>query len=350
MSYNSGMKKYTHLAKEERFLIEFLLSNQITQESIAKLLSRDESTISREIERHRKKSGEYAAQYAIHQARNLRHLASYKGKKIEKNEDLKVYIIKGLILDWSPDIIAGRMKKEGKPFYASKTAIYEWLYSAWGQMYCVLLPSKQYRKKKRKAKKTAREMIPNRIGIESRPSGFEAEFGHLQTDTIVSGKKTKGKSATTVTVEPLASYVEIRRIPNMTPAANEAAVQNSIARFNNPKSLTRDNGLENKNHGQTSVPSYFCNPYHSWEKPNVENMNLQIRFYIPKGANIDDICDDEIDGIQWLLNNKPRKSLDYRTPYEVMIENGQLKNQLPKVSQYALNRIDFNRSLVALHG
>jgi IS30 family transposase len=345
------MENYTHLTNEERYLIEFLRKWGIYQESIAELLGRNPATISREIKkRHKQKSGEYDAKYAIHLAYRERKYARFQGKKIHNNEELKIYIIKGLILDWSPAVIAGRMKKEGRLFYASKNAIYEWLRSPWGWIYSGLLPANFHQKKRRKAKKTQREMIPNRIGIEARPVGFEAEFGHLQTDTMVSGKKTGGKAALTTTIEPQASYVEIRRITNMTPDANEAAVWDSINQMNDVKSLTRDRGLENKKHKQTAVPSFFCNPYCSWEKPHIENMNKQIRFYVPKGMNLDDLTDDEIADIQWLLNNKPRQSLDWRTPYEVMLENGRLKYYNPKVNQYALNCANFNRSLVAIQG
>jgi len=180
-------------------------------------------------------------------------------------------------------------------------------------------------------------MIPDRIGIEARPQGFEAEFGHLETDTIVSGKKSGGGAALTTTLEPQASYVEIRKIANMTPAANEAAVWDSINQLNNIKSLTRDRGLENKKHKQTAVPSFFCNSYHSWEKPHIENMNGQIRLYVPKGMNIDELTDDEVAGIQWLLNNKPRQSLDWSTPHEIMLANGMLKHHIRKGNQYAPN-------------
>jgi len=345
------MKNYTHLSNEERYLIEYFRQEEINQDSIGKLLDRDPGTISREIKKHhKKKNSEYDAKYAIQQAGADRRNASHKGKKIEENEDLKIYIIKGLILDWGPDVIAGRMKKEGRPFYASKTAIYDWLYSAWGQMYCGLLPAQNYRKRKRKAKKTKREMIPNRVGIDARPAGFEAEFGNYEADTIVSGKRTGGKAAIVTVIDPKSKYVGLRKISSLSPVFNEAAIQSILDQYVDPKSITRDNGIENKNHQQTLTPSYFCRAYHSWEKPHIENENKLTRFYIPKGANIDDISDDQIAGSEWMLNQKPRKSLDYHTPHEVMIENRQLKNPSRKVSQYALNRIVLNCSLVALHG
>ena len=79
-------------------------------------------------------------------------LAKYRGKKINEDLRLQKCIVAGLGRGWDPDEISGRMKQEGQPFYASKTAIYEWLYSCWGQKYRLLLPSKQYRLKPGKAK------------------------------------------------------------------------------------------------------------------------------------------------------------------------------------------------------
>src|SRR3989344_1760490 len=98
--------------------------------------------------------------------------------KIEHNQELKTYMIEGLEKHWNPDEISGRMKKEKKPWYASKTAIYEWLRSVEGQRYCVHLYSKRYHKKKR-LKKTERVMIPNRVSKNK--SGYTKLFPSLLT-------------------------------------------------------------------------------------------------------------------------------------------------------------------------
>jgi hypothetical protein len=81
-----------------------------------------------------------------------------------------------------------------------------------------------------------------------------------------------------------------------------------------------DNGIENKHHQEFGVKVYFCDPYASWQKGAVENINLRIRRFIPKGANLDDYSDEDIQKIEDWLNHTPRKCLNYKTPYEIMQE------------------------------
>ena len=89
-------------------------------------------------------------------------------------------------------------------------------------------------------------------------------------------------------------------------------------------SLTYDNGIENRLHDLLNVATYFCDPYSSWQKGGVENVNGMIRKYIPKGSDISNYTDEYIAKVETILNNKPRKSLGYKTPKEVMIENNLL--------------------------
>ena len=86
------------------------------------------------------------------------------------------------------------------------------------------------------------------------------------------------------------------------------------------RSITYDNGSENTLHEQTNqalkTKSYFCEPYHSWEKGSVEQINGLIRRFIPKGTKFDEVSPSFINQIEKLLNNRPRKCLNYQTPYE----------------------------------
>ena len=113
----------------------------------------------------------------------------YQWRAINNNTKLRNYIIRGLKHHWNPDEISGSMKGK-KHFYASKTAIYEWLYSIHGQRYCHLLYCKQYRKKKRVSSKE-RTMIPDRISIAERPEEVlgRKEAGHWEGDAVVSGNE-----------------------------------------------------------------------------------------------------------------------------------------------------------------
>ena len=90
------------------------------------------------------------------------------------------------------------------------------------------------------------------------------------------------------------------------------------------QSITYDNGSENTRHEKINevlgTQSYFCAPYHSWEKGSVEQVNGLIRRFFPKGTNFHELRQGEINRIEKLLNHRPRKCLQYRTPYEVFRE------------------------------
>lgn len=343
------MKKKPKLSQYERDRIEALIDAGVNQKEIAKVLCRDKSTICREIS-FNSVQGSYQAKKAQHKSYVRRKYAKYQGKKINENDGLKDCIVRGLLECWNPDEISGRMRQEKKPYYASKTAIYEWLYSAWGQAYCELLPSQQYGKKKRgETKKAGREMIPDRIGIKAKPLGFERELGHFEHDTFVSGRKTGSKQAVSVLHEPIAKYVSMRKISCMKPRKNEQAVQSMLCQFKKPLSLTRDNGIENKDHRNTSVPSFFCDAYSAWQKPHVENIIKLLRRFFRKGSDLSQYSEEEISFVEMLLNNKPRKCLRYKKPIELMLEHDMLKEEKHNRWEVGLAAL-INRPIVAIQG
>ena len=302
---------------------------------IAKVLAVHKSTISREIKRNRRKqrtkkgvrAGPYQATAAQGKAYRRRYYAKWRWKKIDHDNALKEYIVDKLEQYWGPDEISGQMRKTKQPFYASKTAIYEWLRSNRGQFYCQYLYSGRYRPKKQKRNKTKKVLIPNRISIHLRPEVINRniEYGHYENDTVVSGKKTGSKAALSVEYERKARYIDAKKIKNLRPGLNKEAIlemgSNKVV-----KSRTFDNGIENARHYELGVPTYICDPYSSWQKPGVENANKMIRRFIPKGSDIADYSDEYVRMVVHILNNKPRKSLGYKTPYEVMIENNLLIN------------------------
>ena len=99
------------------------------------------------------------------------------------------------------------------------------------------------------------------------------------------------------------------------------------------KTVTLDNGIENRDHKNLPMIAFFCDPYTSWQKGGVENGNKMIRWFIPKGSNIDNYSHQYISYIIGIINKKPRKSLGYKTPIEVMEENNLLvKKDLRKVA------------------
>lgn len=299
------------------------------QREIAKVLKVDPSTISREIARNRRKyrkkkniknkNARYEASVAEHKAYVRRKYAKYQGKKIEENAELRRYITSRLRRFWNPDEIAGRMKEARTPFYASKTAIYEWLRSVWGQRYVPYLYSGRYYARKRKPKTAAKSMIPNRVSIHERPASTITEYGHYEADTFVSGRNTGSTAAVAVAIETKANWLEMRKLTGMRPKGFAAAVRHmkqSVAM----ESATLDNGIENRDHEDIGTRTFFCDPYSSWQKPHVENVIRLVRRFIPKGSNISKVPKTKIARVAHILNHKPRKSLGYKTPYEVMVE------------------------------
>lgn len=359
-------KNYKQIKKEERNEISILLNKHYSIRDIAKALKRNPGTISREINNN-SVNGQYDPEKADHKAYVNRKYAKYQGKKINENKQLKNCIIDGLMRYWSPDDISGRMIFDKQPFYASKTNIYEWLYNSIEGYYLTQFLYSQRRKPRKQNKdKPQRTLIPNRISIDLRPNtiNHKREYGHYEGDTIVSGKKTKSKTALSVIYERKAQYCDAEKINNLKPETNNQAITSMADKLNKFKSFTLDNGIENTKHEELkeklNIDTYFCKSYSPWQKGGVENINKQIRRFIPKGTNIGNYSEEYVERVIDILNNKPRKSLNYQTPMEAMIKHNLLKPENNKktsnqclLETYEMGDIIINKPIyqgVALRG
>lgn len=316
---------YHHITNVEQKEISILLKKDFSLRDIASAMSRDPGTICREIERNSVR-GSYEPDKAKVKSRQRRRYSKYQGMKVRERPKLKEFIIRKMQAGWTPEEIAGRLKTHRKDLPSiSAKGIYKWLYSVHGQKYCPLLCSQHIKPKKRRPK-PERSMIPHRVGIEKRPeeANNRTEYGHYETDTIVSGKRHESTAALAVLHERKARYVRLKKIPNLKPATFAGALK-KIASDVHRRSITYDNGIENRHHeavaSALNVLTFFCNRYHSWEKGGVENTNGRIRRYISKGSNLADYSDRDIAKIEHWLNHTPRKCLNWNTPYEIMIEN-----------------------------
>lgn len=315
------MRKKPKISKIERMEISILLDKGYKIREIGRVLDRSPSSISEEI-RKNKVNNIYNPQKAEHKAYVRRKYSKYQGMKINEDNRLREYIIERLKKHWNPEVISGRMKKDKLPFYASKSAIYLWLRTVYGERYCSYLHSKRYYVKKRKIKKIRRIMIPNRVSIEKRPK--MKGFSHYEADSIVSGKRHKSKASLSVVYNIKSKYVDMRKMDNLKPDAFNQSILEMKRNLGEIKTLTLDNGIENKYHYKLGIRTFFCNPYHSWEKGGIENVNRLIRRYIKKGSDIREYSDRYIRKVVNILNHRPRKSLNYLSPYEVMIKYNQL--------------------------
>ena len=311
------MKKAHDMSRAERLEIGILLERGYSLRAIARALCRSPNTLSYEV-RKNSTSGVYEPLKAHAKARLRKRMRRLQWSKIEECPALKRFIIEKLALHWNPDEIAGYLKrnKSQYPWYISKTALYEWLRTARGERYCVYLYSQRKRVKRRKEKKTSRQMIPNRVDIAGRFKGAEhrTRFGHFEGDTIVGRRGTQGGLKTGY--ERKTRLVLARRVENMRPA-HHAETERVMYAEVKTKSITRDNGIENRYHEQVGIPSFFCRPYAAWQKGGVENANKMIRRYFPKGTDFRAVRQLDIDRVVFIINNKPRRILGYRSAFEV---------------------------------
>jgi IS30 family transposase len=315
-------KGKSDVTKAERLEISILLKKGYSQRSIAKALGRGKSTVSYEIKEN-STNGVYNPLKAHAKARKRKQLRRFQWQKIEEDPALKAHIIAGLHKHWNPDEIAGEMKQTKRPFYASKTAIYEWLRTPRGQPYCPLLYSKRYRRKPR-MQKAKKAVIPNRVDISERFAGATngTRFKHFERDTMVGRKGTPGGLA--VAVERKAKLVLAWKVGSMRPGEHAEADQKMFGGVE-ALSITRDNGLENRYHGKLGIPSFFCRPYASWQKGGVENANKMLRRYFPKGTDFREVTPEALAHVVSIINAKPRKSLGYRSAVQVAAKAGIIK-------------------------
>ena len=317
------MCKKSKLQLVERLEIKILLEKGYSLRAIARSMDRSPNTIAYEVELHAGRD-RYDPHLANQYARTRKKDTRCEWSKIEHNTELRNYIINGLKAHWNPDEISGRMKEDKKPYYASKTAIYDWLQTVYGQNYCVNLYSQRYYKKKH-TNKTERVMIQERVSIDERSVGADnrTRFGHWERDTIVSRKGCSG--GLSVGHERKSRLIVATKVTSMATAEHMEAIQKQISTYKT-LSITFDNGIENKHHKLLSVPTFFCEPYSSWQKGGVENANKMIRRYFPKGTNFRTVSQRSVDRAVALINNKPRKILGYKTALEVSSACGMMKS------------------------
>lgn len=304
-----------HFSRTERLELSILLKRGYSARDIGKALGKNHSSVSRELKRNNV-NGEYNPIKAHHKAYVRRKYSKYQGMKIRDHPELEAYIKEKLPLGWSPERIAGRWKRENRhSARMSPRAIYRWLYSAYGQYYCAYLKYKRYRRRKRRRIKQKREIIKNRVFIERRPIiiNERLRYGDFEADTM--GRPKHASSQTLVVMrERKSRYIlaeKVRRLKYTVDGFKE--LLSGIP----ARSVTFDNGVENVRHLELGVPTYFCHPYSSWEKGQVENGIEAIREYIPKGSDLVSYSPEDISSIVSRINNTPMKCLDYQTPREV---------------------------------
>ena len=310
---------YQQLTREQRYQIYVLMKEGHNQTRIAQRLGYHKSTISRELRRNRGAKG-----YRPYQANEMaydRRCDTYRAR-IAWSSWAQVEAL--LRQDFSPEQIAGWLKREQQP-PVSHESIYLYVYAdkrRGGTLHRHLRSQKKQRK--RYSGYVRRGQIPNRTGIEQRPAIVDRKgrYGDWEADTIIGARHQGGILSL---VERRSKLTRLYKLE--TKGATE--VRDAMVALLGPLSnrvhtITVDNGKEFVLHEQITAalqaPIYFAHPYASWERGLNENTNGLVRQYFPKKHDFRTITNADVQRVAEQLNNRPRKSLGYRTPNEVFFK------------------------------
>jgi IS30 family transposase len=328
------MKKASKLTFEERVQIRTHLEHQLRPSQIARKLARHRSTISRELKLWGITDNyeDYDPSLAHFYARDGFGIIRRLEIKLVKQPLLLKLVISKLKRRWSPQQISGYLKRKfpkNKSMQVSHESIYKYIYTvARGELKKELISYLRYSKSKRKSNVGSRKSsirIKDRISIDYRPEEVDDRVvpGHWESDLIIGKDR---KTAIGTIVERTTRFAILVPLKNRTAKEVRKAFARELKKF--PKELTKtmthDNGLEMAQHKmftkQTDIEVYFCHPYSSWERGTNENTNGLIRDFWPKGTDFHQLSTYQIKKVQKLLNERPRKILNWYSPAEVFLD------------------------------
>lgn len=306
---------YTQLTREQRYQIYALKKAGHNQTEMASIVGVHKATISRELHRNRgQRAYRPAHAHQLTKARRATARPRIGGQTWATVEAL-------LRQQWSPEQIAGRLRLEGRET-VSHERIYQHVWAdqrAGGTLHLHLRCRRERRK--RYGKHSRRGQIEGRVGIEDRPLIVDSRrrVGDWEADTIV-GRR--GRGALLTLVERKSKLLRLcwveRKGAEEVSEASLATLGPLAARV---LTITSDNGGEFAHHGRIAqglgAQFYFARPHASWERGVNENTNGLLRQYFPKHADFAMITEAEVERAMERLNNRPRKTLGYRTPNEV---------------------------------
>jgi transposase, IS30 family len=316
---------YNQITQEERDTIAGLYAQRVSLSEIARQLQRNKSTISREISRNKAPLRRvYGACRADNKAKERKIQAGQRPRL--KNAIIRNYVKQHLRMEWTPEQIAGRLRIKYPEHSICVESIYRFIYDPEvrrQENFVSVLPRAHRIRNYRGQRKTHRmSKIPERKSILERPEAVQhrKQAGHWETDTVVARSS---DAALLATVERKSRYTKLARLKRRTAQQVRISLNRTLSQYKKHlrRTITYDNGLENVEHmivNQTlGTRSYFCQPYHSWEKGAVENTIGIIRRTYPKRTNFDRVSDADVKRLERKLNNTPRKILHYLTSKEV---------------------------------
>ena len=305
----------SHLTFPEREFLYRLKKRGESKSEIARVMGRDRSTIYRELKRNTGGCG-----YRPKQAERLakqRRLACRRGWKLD-NPRVHKYVREKLEKRWSPDEVARRTRRDfprQRKCWLSRQTIYDWIKRRAPEWRRLL--RRAGRPPERRGKLTGCVRIKGRGKVIN----HRRRYGDWEGDTIVG----KGRRSALVTlVERKSGYVRLARIDDMKSATTIRAARRRLKDLppSLRRSLTLDNGKEFAQHAtltkRLGLEVYFADPSAPWQRGTNENTNGLVRQFFSKGTNFTQVSHHEVARVEKLLNERPRRRLNYRTPNEVL--------------------------------
>ena len=325
-------RRSKHLSSEDRGVIRAEHERGSSQRAIGVILGRPASTICRELARGRQPDGSYCPSVARRVYVDRRARCRRKRRLIEGGT-LHRFVHDHLVYRrWSPEQIAHRLRRM-KPDDPSARVSHETIYAAIyaqprGGLKSAMIEALRQAKPVRGRRRTTlagSAMVPESLRIVHRPEEIEARLvpGHWEGDLI---KGAFNRSSVGTLVERKTRFVVLCKM-----RGNGAdAVLDSFARQMKRlpaalrKSMTYDRGSEMACHPELArrlrIDIWFCDPHAPWQRGSNENTNGLLRQFMPKGTDLSDASQTWLNDVAALLNNRPRKTLGWRTPAEAMAD------------------------------
>jgi len=310
------------LTRAERDRIAQLLERGFDQEEIAASVARDPSTISRERERN-STGGDYLAAQA--QVRAEQRRRQPRRRKMD-DPQLNAAVRQRLAQGWSPEQIAGRLRKEhpdDPAWHLSPQTIYTWIAADPQRAHW---ESFLRRRGKRPARRRKPSENPARAHIADRPEVIQerSRLGDFEGDTVLGPPGTGGL---VTLVDRRSRFTLLAKIPSKEARRVHRKVEQRLRELPQEKrhSLTLDHGTEFARCGrlekQLGVALYFAEPGCPYQRGTNENTNGLLRQYYPKGTDFREISHHDVRLIENLINHRPRACLKFQTPAEVFTDS-----------------------------
>ena len=324
-------RRFRQMQPEERVTLAALRQQGMGLRAIAEVLARSASSLSRELRRNAGSDGAYLSTPA-QLAAQARRRAARPVLKLDPDGPLWPLVSHLLGWLWSPQQIARtlrRMWPEGPEMHVSHETIYTAIYAhpkgdLRKQLIACLRQGRSTRKP-RSAGEDRRGQLPEMVSIHVRPPEVNDRLmpGHWEGDLI---KGAGNKSAVGVLVERTTRLVLLAWMPDATAESALAAFTAKLNSIAAPmrQTLTYDQGKEMARHRElarnTAMRVYFCDPHSPWQRGTCENTNGLLRQILPKGTDLSVHDQQALDSIADLLNNRPRQTLDWRSPIQAFRE------------------------------